>query len=213
MLIILLITPSAYAWKFETHQNIIETIYINLPQENQQSLNLTKLKEGSIIPDKDFKDNKKHHYPYSLTEAQKWLNNDTDLSINLGIASHYITDSFVAPHNIKKESYNLHSMFENQVKSYYPMVNCNNQTFTLIDLSKGVKNSKDWYVWLKTKDKKIPEKEVDEGAQFLFSIILNKLSATCKNLQAEVKEIPYFTANKIIFSFIVLSIGLYFLKN
>ena len=71
LIIMLLVIPQVNAWKWDTHQNIIEYVYLNLPIEVQQQLNLTKLKEGAIIPDRDFKDNRLHHYPKSLSEAEK----------------------------------------------------------------------------------------------------------------------------------------------
>ncbi|MBI2148833.1 zinc dependent phospholipase C family protein [Candidatus Woesearchaeota archaeon] len=212
LLIVLLLIPQVHAWKWETHQNIIEYIYFNLPIEAQQQLNITKLKEGSITPDKDFKDHKLHHYPKSLIEAEKWLNNDTDISFNMGIASHYITDSFAAPHNINGEDYKLHSAFENQVKNYYPNTKCYNYKLKIQDLSKGTKTSEEWKIWLKTKDRIIPEKEVDESTKLLFSIILNKLNLTCiKN--TEIEEVSYINKRKIILISLVSLIGLYFLKN
>lgn len=210
--IIFLLIPQAHAWGFQTHKNIIEYVYLNLPLETQQKLNLTRLEEGSIMPDLVFKDTTKHHYPYSLLEAKKWLNNDSDLSLNIGIASHYITDSFAAPHNIFGENYKDHAAFEKQIETYSPIVSCSNYNFKLEDLKIGTLNSKDWPIWLKTKDKSIPQREVDQATKFLFSIVLQKLNATCIK-QTEVNEVPYFTKTKIILSSIVLIIGLYFLKR
>ena len=160
LIILLLLLPTVYAWKAETHENIIEYVYLNLPIEVQTQLNITKLKEGAVMPDRDFKDFRRHHYPASLEEANKWLNNNSDLSLNLGIASHYITDSFAAPHNIPGEEYYDHSYFEKQVTYYYPNIECKDYGFTINNLHIAAKNSEDWGIWLKTKDKKIPQKEV-----------------------------------------------------
>ncbi len=205
--------PAAYSWQWDTHQNIIEYVYLSLPVETQLQLNLTKLKEGAIIPDKDFKDHRRHHYPESLEEARKWLNNDSDLSLNLGIASHYITDSFAAPHNIFGENYDDHADFEKQVGRYYPSVDCQDYNFTLNNLNIATKNSQDWKVWLKTKNKEIPEREVDESAKFLFSIVLDKLNATC-GIKTEIEEIPYFNKRKImVISIITITSILLLLKK
>ena len=165
VIVLLLILPAVNAWKAETHKNIIEYVYLNLPIEQQERLNLTKLKEGAIAPDRDFKDFRNHHYPPSLNKAKLWLDNDTDLSYNLGVASHYIVDSFVAPHNIKGEKYSDHSNFESQVSSYYPSVECKDYGFSLEDLKFGTKNYQDWNLWLKTKNNNIPKREVDEASK------------------------------------------------
>ena len=208
----LLFIPVANAWKADTHKNIIEYIYLNLPSESQNKLNLTKLKDGSVIPDRDFKDHKRHSYPNSLYEAKKWLENNDDLSLSLGIASHYITDSFAAPHNVRGEDYYLHAAFEGQVKNYYPNIKCGDYGFSLEDLNKVTKNSRDWHLWLNSKNKKIPQKEVDESTKFLFSIILKKLNTTCSNFSTEFSEVPYFSKNKIILIFFILLIGYISLK-
>ncbi len=212
VILVLLLIPTVNAWKWDTHQNIIEYVYLNLPLEVQQQLNLTKLKEGAVIPDRDFEDHRSHHYPNSLKEAEKWLNNNTDLSLNIGIASHYITDSYAAPHNIAGENYKQHAQFEKQVSKYYPSIECKDYGLSLKDLGKATKNSKDWDQWLKTKNKEIPQKEVDESTKMLFSIVLQKLDTTCIN-KTEIKEVSYFTKDKIIVILAITLIGLYFLYN
>ncbi len=212
LIILLILLPAANAWSWDTHQNIIEYVYLALPVEAQMKLDITKLKEGAVMPDKIFKDHRMHHYPESLEEARKWLNNDTDLSLNIGIASHYITDSFAAPHNIFGEDYNKHAQFENQVDKYYPNVECGNYGFKLENLKIATKNSQDWNLWLKTKDKNIPRREVDEAAKFLFSIVLPKLNVSC-GIKTEAVEVPYFNKYKIIIIGLVSALGLYLLKD
>lgn len=204
--------PTTNAWKWNTHENMIEYIYLNLPLEKQQELNLTKLKEGSITPDKYFKDFKKHHYPPSLEESKKWLNNNTDISLNIGIASHYISDSFAAPHNIVGEEYKDHDKFEGQVNYYTSSMGCKDYGFKLEELRIATQTSKDWNFWLKNKDKKLPQKGVDQSTEFLFSIILNKLNTTCIT-KTKIEEIPFFNKKKIIIISIFILLGLYLLKN
>ncbi len=165
------------------------------------------------MPDKYFKDQRLHHYPASLDLAKKWLNNDSDLSINLGIASHYITDSFVAPHNIFNESSKDHHDFEKQVEDYYPSINCIDKNFSIEDLKIGTVNAKDWNIWLKTKDKQIPQREKNQAAEFLTSIILKKLNTTCNKNKTEIIETSYFNTTKIILISVILIAGLYFLKR
>lgn len=205
--------PTTYSWGAETHKNIVEYVYLSLSLEAQAQLDLEKLKEGAVMPDRDFKDFRKHHYPQSLEEAEKWLNGDGDLSLNIGIASHYITDSFSAPHTVSGENYHDHSKFEKQVTYYYPNVECRDYNFNLEDLKSTTKNSKDWKEWLENKNKKIPQQEVDEATKFLFSIVLGELNATCNNIKTEVITKPYINNGKIIAISIVLLASIFLLKN
>lgn len=212
-LIFLILIPESFAWKAETHQNIIEYIYLHLPEDTQMQLDLKKLKEGSVMPDRNFKDFKKHHYPDSLKEAEKWLNNNSDKSLNIGVASHYITDSFSAPHQVSRESYYDHSRFEGQVEHYYPDVECRDYGFSLDDLGKASKNSNDWAYWLKTKNKIVPQREVNDATKFMFSIILKELNTTCNNFNTKAVEKPYITRNKLIAITAVFVLALFLLKK
>lgn len=211
LFVLLILTPNIYAWQADTHKSIIEYVYLNLPLETQQQLNITQLKQGSITPDFSFKDFRRHHYPASFIEAEKWLNNDTDLSLNLGIASHYISDSFVSPHNIQYEDSNNHNFFEKQVNTYSPNIKCNS-SLTLNDLAKAVENKKDWDIWLKTKNVSIPRSEVDQAAQLILSITLNKLNSTCIN-KTSFSKVPYFSKEKVIAIIALILVTLYFLKH
>jgi len=212
-IILMLLVPASYAWKAETHKNIIEYVYLNLPEDTQSKLDLGKLKNGAVMPDRDFRDFRNHHYPNSLREAEKWLKNDTDISLNIGIASHYITDSFSAPHNIAGEKYSDHNYFEKQVEYYYPVSDCADYGFDPRDMHIAVKNNKDWNLWLNTKDRAVPEREVEEATKFLFSVVLKKLNATCSGISAEVAETKYITKRKLAFIITVVLGGLYFLKR
>ncbi len=165
IIILLLIS----GWKANTHETIAETLYFSMPNDLQEKFNLTEMKEGSIAPDAKFKDFKNHHYPYSLEKTKYYLKNLT--SYNFGIITHYISDAYAAPHNIKEENYKLHSWFEDQVQYYQPKTECQNYNIDMEDLKEATKNEKDWWVWLKRKDKSIAEKEVDESMKILYSLM------------------------------------------
>src|SRR3989344_4367570 len=129
---------AVYGWVWETHQMFAEKTYNSMPSDLREKLNLTAMKEGAIAPDKDFHDNIKHHYPPSYELALKWLNFSCDadcdynnIIYNFGVASHYISDSFVAPHYIAKEPSYLHSEFERQ--SYISKVKCYDYNLDLED--------------------------------------------------------------------------------
>ena len=125
-------------WNFQTHQDIVESVYYSL--NNISYLNLTTLKYGAIVPDKVFRDHRLHSYPKSYINGLKWLNETknalknhdyNNASYAFGIATHYIADSFSAPHNIKGESSRLHAMYENQASVVYDYVNCKKYEYEL----------------------------------------------------------------------------------
>ncbi|MGB9979205.1 zinc dependent phospholipase C family protein [Methanobacterium sp.] len=95
------------AWDWITHDEIAESNYYSLPEDMQHNLNLDLIKKGSISPDFIFLDFKYHSYPNSYGKAIYWLNKGQSYykkgdfyyaSYCYGVSSHYITDSFSAPH-------------------------------------------------------------------------------------------------------------------
>ncbi|ADP77368.1 conserved hypothetical protein [Methanothermus fervidus DSM 2088] len=187
-----------YGWKEESHRYIVELIYNNLPSEYQSKIDLEAMKEGSTAPDLKFKDFKKHHFPPAYYEAKKWLNKGKDAwkkrnykyaSYCFGVATHYISDSFCAPHNIAKESKKDHEMYESQVIGYTPQIKyIPGDLYTLMSTAKNEKN--DWYKWLKTRDPNIPRKHFDKAASVAYSAVLNSLKETKK----QKKQLRYVAA-------------------
>lgn len=178
-------TVNCNAWVWETHQNIVDKVYSDMPRELQVKLNLSLMEEGSIAPDKVFHNNVLHHYPQSYELALKALNENNDwdnISYNFGIATHYISDSFSAPHYISNEPYKLHEEFEKQIKNYIPKTKCYNYR---IDLKKGLENGslnyREWGEWLLTKNKEIPEREVEQAMTLVYSIAFDKFNFNCNN--------------------------------
>ncbi len=123
------------AWDWDTHRWIAEKICNDF---NCQCL--SEIKEGSIIPDRDFKDFRNHVYynpntckpsPYykcpkyfndaALRKTDYWLNKAKEASgcerwKYIGIASHYFFDSKVIWHQVVGESYyECHKPFEDKV--------------------------------------------------------------------------------------------------
>ena len=203
------------AWKDDTHIMFAENVYYSMPDELQAKLNLSRMKEGSVAPDKDFKDFKRHHYPDSLYLSKLWLNNKTDVSYSFGVASHYISDSFVAPHNIVGEKYNDHAYFESQAFYYSPKAKCKDYGFKLDELKIATKNKQDWNKWLNGKDREIVHEEVDEAMAFVYSIAINYFNYTCR-YESEIIYENFYDKKDIIFSSIIFISGLpllYFFKN
>ena len=211
------------AWKWPTHENIISSIHNQLDLETQGELNLTLMKEGAIAPDKDFKDTVNHHYPPSYKLAQNWLNkaryyystqNYEQASYAFGVASHYIDDSFVAPHNINGESSQDHSDFEEQPQNYFPKTKCYNVELNLEqELITATKNKKDWSIWLNNRDPNIPENEIEQAMPLLFHLAITTFDASCIEPTKVNFEKKIYSYKIIIWTAGIFSIIIYLILN
>lgn len=201
ILALFLILPNCFAWQWETHQGIAEKLYDDMPRELQQKLNLSLMKEGSIAPDKVFHDNIFHNYPKSYTLALIWLNkggNWDNTSYNFGVAIHYISDSFSAPHYIIRESSKDHTEFERQAKNYIPKTKCSSYNLTLKEgMETGSLNYKDWGEWLLNKNKEIPEKEVDDAMKLVYSVAFDKFNFACNKKTEFEYSTEYFSSETL----------------
>ncbi len=215
IILFLLIAENVYAWKTNTHQEFAENVYYSMPDELQSKLDLNKMKEGSIAPDKFFKDSKNHYYPMSLILAKKWLNNKSDLSYNFGIATNYISDSFDAPYSVIGKNTKDKNLFEGMVSNYKTNVQCEDYGLDLDkDLIKSANNKVDWIKWLGNRDKKIVEKEYDESMMFIYSAAIKEFNYTCRNKTLLNDE--YFDENSLIKAGLIFLFGLpllYFFKD
>ncbi len=219
--VFIILAINVNAWNSKTHESLVENVYYSMPENLQNKLNLTELKYGSTSPDLVFHDTVRHHYPPSQDLAYKYLSNIkniSDFSYNFGVASHYITDSFVAPHSVSGEDGTLHTKFEKQVNNYTIKTICGNYNFTLNDLYIGAENGKEWYIWLDKQDPGIPEKELEQSQQFLFSIAIQMLNYSCnQELIYEEKSIINLHDKNIgylaITGFLILLILFKFLKH
>ena len=215
IVLLLFFIPSAISWNWNTHQNIAEKIYYSLPFEEQNNLNLSLIKEGSIAPDKDFHDNVLHHYPPSLNKSLYWLNltliyiqnkDYEKASYSFGVLTHYVDDSFVAPHYISKEDPKLHSEFEKQVSNYNLKAKCQREDYDLNQsLYIASLNRKDWEPWLLTKNRDIPQQELEDATKLLYSITLGIFNATCAEPTKFTKQ-KFFMGKKIIIISIIILI-------
>ncbi|MEW6063374.1 MAG: zinc dependent phospholipase C family protein [Nanoarchaeota archaeon] len=203
--------PSAAAWGWNVHQNLAEKVYNSFQIDVQANLNLTLIKEGSIAPDKVFKNNRLHHYPPTYGLTKEWFdkareayeNKDyNNASYAFGVMTHYISDSFVAPHYINGEDYKLHAQFENQVKNYELKTKCNKQKY---DLNKSlyygsIAAEKEWEPWLASRDSLIPKNEAERAVELLYSVSLDLFNTSC--ITPAKVEYSYFKLSK---RFIVIS--------
>ncbi len=206
LILIILLIPDVFAWNWFTHKEFGENVYNALPNEWQQKLNLEKIREGAIAPDKDFKDNVRHHYPPSYNLTIYWLdiakksleNQDYDnASYAFGVATHYVSDSFSSPHYVKNEPYNLHEEYEWQAKKI--KTKCQKRSYDLQkELEQATKSGEDWNDWLKTKDSKLPQNRLEQAQELIFAIGLDLFNSECK------QETNYFPIIIGVFSIICL---------
>jgi Zinc dependent phospholipase C len=174
-----------YKWSWPTHANIAEDIYNSLPVDIRINLNVEKMKDGSNDPDQKFKDTATHHYPSSYRKATKWLEdgkryynqkNYDNASYCFGVATHYISDTFSAPHCVSKESGKDHHNYEIIADTFTPKITYLDGDLDTI-MKKGVEQGKsDWKQWKKTQDRSIIQAGVDRGASAAYTAIRNTLS-------------------------------------
>jgi len=212
LIVFIVLINDVDAWNSYYHKSLAEKAHYSLDFETQEKLNLSLIKEGAVAPDLVFHDVVWHHYPPSYNLAKKWLDearlnylnkNYNEASYSFGVATHYITDSFVAPHYTRKEPGNLHSEFENIDRSYKFKTKCHNDSLDLnYSLNIGTLNKNDWGLWLLTKDNEIPKKEVEQALYTLYPVALETFNATCNNFETEIIKKKFNLVNlvKSIFS-------------
>ena len=178
-------------WNWQTHPAFVESIYYQLSDADRSYFNVTALQEGSLAPDRDFHDTRYHHYPPSYNLTLYWLQkartsydqgNFPEASYAFGVASHYVSDSFAAPHNIEKESSKDHSFYERQASERYMLVPCPSN-FSLVDINatllRATATGKTWSSWLATKDSNYPEQAVAHSMEPLYHLFWQTFNITC----------------------------------
>ena len=186
MTFVFFIMPAADAWSWKTHSDIVDVVYNGLPVDVQQKLNLNAMRDGSNDPDQIFKDFRYHSYPKSYGKAKMWLDkgktayykgNYNEASYDYGVASHYISDTFSAPHAVSGEDYNLHQEYEDQAKNLKPTA-----TYISGDLNTLMHNgynqgSISWNEWLQTKNSAIIQKNLNTAASVSLSAIKDSINS------------------------------------
>lgn len=203
ILILIILINSVNALDWNNHKSIVQTLYYSTPYEIQRNLDLQQLEIGAIAPDKDFHDNRLHHYPPSYNLTLHWLNKTkqhlnkneySEASYAFGVASHYISDSFISPHYISKEDPKLHSKFEKQTST---KLTCINKEYNLKeDLEKASENNKDWELWLKEQNPKIPQNEIKQSMGLISPIFLEIFNTTCETRITKIQKENVNLGNK-----------------
>ena len=178
----LLISPAA-AWSPQTHYDIASKVYYSLPLSVQHNLNLSELKRGAIAPDAVFKDFTDHQYSRSVPKAQQWLNNGKAAyksknykyaSYCYGVAIHYISDSFAAPHCIYGESAAQHKAYENQATGMKPTIKYTSGSLKSLLSSGYYQGNTDWRLWiLGTRSPSISQRDLNSAGSVAYSMVRN----------------------------------------
>jgi len=167
------------------HATVVDVVFDILPQEITANLDKEIMKESSDDPDQKFKDMVNHHYPPSYKKATKWLdegktsydNKDyKHASYCFGVASHYISDTFMAPHCVSRESNKDHHNFEKAIDTITPKADYLKGDLESLMIKGVEQGQKDWKIWKQTKDISIVQSEADEAASTFYSIMKNILS-------------------------------------
>jgi len=180
LVISLVLIPCGFAWKWQTHSKITDKIYYSMPIYIQKNLNLNAMKDGSNDPDEKFQDFINHSFPRSYFNALIWLNKGKSAYNNknyyyasycFGVASHYISDTFSAPHSANDTTY-LHSTYENQANTIKPTISRTNDKDLYNSLKQGdSQGKKDWSMWKNTKKTSIVRNNLNQATKISYSAI------------------------------------------
>ena len=196
IVLVLFLSPLSFGWSGEVHKQFVQEIYFHIDSAERQLLNLSLLEEGAVAPDRDFHDYNRHHYPPSLNLSLFWLeeahrayilHDYNNASYSFGVASHYIDDSFVAPHYISGELSSDHSRFESNIAPFF--VSCHS-TFVEVEstLLQASRHKEDWQIWMATRDPKIPAQAAKEALWALYPIALTTFNTSCGNSKTVFKK-------------------------
>lgn len=172
------------AWDWNTHEEIVESNYHSLPEDMQQHLNLDLMKKGSIAPDFVFFDFKYHSYPNSYGKAIYWLNRGQFhykkgdfyyASYCYGVASHYITDSFSAPHAAGAGGLQ-HSIYEAKGSFLKPKITQINGDLKSNMYNGDLDGGKSWKLWIKTKNDSLIQNDLDHATGTSYNAVYSSIS-------------------------------------
>jgi hypothetical protein len=183
----LILIPVSDAWVWKTHSDVVDVIYYGLPIDVQQKLDLNAMRDGSNDPDEKFHDFTCHSYPKSYEKAKIWLDQGkaaydkgdyNNASYDYGVASHYILDTFSAPHTVSGENYADHSKYENHAKKFNPIATpVNGDLETLMQEGKN-QGEISWNSWIQSHDDSIIQNDLNKGASVSLFAIKDSINST-----------------------------------
>lgn len=178
--------PAASAWNWNTHQEIVESNYNDLPVDMRQNIDLNAMKDGSDDPDFKFFDFKYHHYPDSYYKAEEWLNKGQEYYKNgdyyyasycFGVASHYITDSFTAAHCAGISGPN-HAIYEAKASLLNPQLTQSNEDFKSTMMEGQSSGKADWNRWLSSKDDSYVQNDLNKATDASYNAIYGSINSS-----------------------------------
>jgi len=181
---VLAVYGESLKWAWPGHATIIETVHNALPADVKKNLDLEKMKDGSNDPDEKFKDTVTHHYPKSYIKATKWITDAKTSHIKkdyenasycFGVASHYISDSFSAPHCVEHEKEIDHHKFEILADDIMPKIHYVTGDLDTLMKQGVVQGRLDWTNWMKKRDNSEVQNEVNQAASVILLAIKNNL--------------------------------------
>lgn len=180
-LIVLAASNTASAWEWKAHKKIVDEVYVNLPGDVKQNLHpyLEVMKDGSTYPDTIEGDKINHGYPGSYNKTNYWLDKGKiayeksdykEAAWCFGVASHYITDTFSAPH----------SGWINNKEKYWQIgndLNPKKHDFHYSNLESMLNYGKERAAntignWNKTEDRDIVQQDLNRGTSAVYEAIL-----------------------------------------
>lgn len=195
----LVFAPVSDAWTWSTHSSIVDSTYYSLPYSVHSKLSLSAMRDGSNDPDQIFHDYRDHSYPYSYNKAIYYLNQGSNYykqkkyylaSKSFGIASHYISDTFSAPHCVSGEKSSQHQAFENQASKLKPHSTTVTGSLKTIMYNGYISEKVDWKNWVKTRSTYYTQKDLNRAASVTTMAIKNSLncSSTTNTVPTESKK-------------------------
>lgn len=179
MVMVLQVAPVS-AWSVTTHYEIADETYSSLSPAVQENLSEIAMRDGADDPDMKFRDFQNHHMPYSAIKAQYWLNkgkisydsgNYHYASYCFGVASHYISDSFCAPHTVNGASKVDHALYEVQAMLLEPHVSYMNSDLNpLLDQGQA-EGEVSWTEWNQNKGDAVVQNNLDNAASASYTLI------------------------------------------
>lgn len=172
------------AWDWNTHEEIVENNYHSLPGDMQQNLDLNMMKKGSLAPDFVFFDFKYHSYPNSYEKSIYWLSKGQSYykkgnfyyaSYCYGVASHYITDSFSAPHaaGVGGLQHNIYEIKGSFLKPKIVQVKGDLKSSLYTGDLNGTKS---WELWTKTKNDSLIQNDLNHATGASYNAIYSSIS-------------------------------------
>ncbi len=203
MVSLIIMMPASDAWSWKTHSQIVDVVYYGLPADVQKNLDLGIMENASNDPDEIFHDFTYHSYPNSYNKSLYWLNqgkidydngNYRNASYDYGVASHYISDSFSAPHGVSGEASSLHSKYEDHGKKLNPVISPVNGDLNNLLSNGKVDGALSWDEWILTNDDSIIQKNLNNGASTCLFLVNNSISNGTINNAGKNESESFFDA-------------------